>query len=274
MHPSSLLKIYISTPWLAYGAGPVFAAALGFLFSWTVCSCLERMGVATIDVQGITYTKSENRKDQINKTQSKVDWSTQLVSSLWTVAGPGAVFNACLSAFLLPHLFRTPLTELPLLPSFWEFVLRFTLCHLIGDLGLYLGHRLQHENEFLWTHFHSKHHELSTPTAVSTAYIHPVDMTLQASLPILAAVVIVQAHPLTFALYSFSRVAENGFNHSGLESSFINLLTLKCLPFRASVRHHDEHHKYSSYSGKAKNYGECFVLWDYLFGTSRKNKIK
>ena len=59
-----------------------------------------------------------------------------------------------------------------------------------------------------------------------------------------------------------------------MENIIINIITLKFLPFRASVKHHDEHHKYSGYFGHAKNYGECFIFWDLMFGTSRKNRKK
>ena len=114
------------------------------------------------------------------------------------------------------------------------------------------------------------HHRLKTPTAVSTIYIDPVDMLLQASLPMLLATVATQAHPLVFLAYSFARVAKNTFNHAGLDSPWVRLVTLKFLPLRASVRHHDEHHRYSGYSGNAKNYGEGLWIWDALLGTSRK----
>lgn len=184
--------------------------------------------------------------------------------------GPGAVLNSVLSALLMPYLIATPVTEMSPVPSLRVFCLQFLSCYVLGDLGLYLGHRVQHENEFLWRKFHSVHHRLKTPTAVSTIYIDPVDMLLQASLPMLLATVATQAHPLVFLAYSFARVAENTFNHTGLDSPWVRLVTLKFMPLRASVRHHDEHHRYSGYSGNAKNYGEGLWIWDSLLGTSRK----
>ena len=184
--------------------------------------------------------------------------------------GPGAVLNCILSAMLMPYLIATPLAEMPAVPTLRRFCVQFVSCYVLGDFGLYLGHRVQHENEFLWRKFHSVHHRLKTPTAVSTIYIDPVDMLLQASLPMLLATVATQAHPLVFLAYSFARVAENTFNHAGLDSPWVRLVTLKFLPLRASVRHHDEHHRYSGYSGNAKNYGEGLWIWDALLGTSRK----
>uniref|UniRef100_A0A7S4PI00 Fatty acid hydroxylase domain-containing protein n=1 Tax=Paramoeba aestuarina TaxID=180227 RepID=A0A7S4PI00_9EUKA len=134
---------------------------------------------------------------------------------------------------------------------------------------LYWGHRVQHEVEFLWKNFHYFHHQLITPTPVGTVFIHPIDATLQGGIPILLAAISTQPHPLTFACFAFCRVAENVANHSGTKWSLMDLLFLKCLPFRAGVIHHDSHHKFSNYSRNAKNYGEAFWLWDYVFGTFR-----
>ena len=48
-----------------------------------------------------------------------------------------------------------------------------------------VGHRILHE--WLWD-YHQFHHCINTPTPVSTACIDPLDATLQAGLPRLAAV--------------------------------------------------------------------------------------
>ena len=269
------LTLYLSSPWYCYGIGPVLAAALGFLAPWAFLVFLEKVGWTSIDAQGLTYTsKALSRTEEITKSRSTYDYSTQLMGSLKTVLGPGALLNVCLSALLLPYLFTTPLEQLPLLPTMTDLAVHFVVAHVINDFFLYWGHRVQHENKWLWENFHSVHHRIATPTAVSTAYIDPIDMTLQSSLPVLLAMVCTQAHPITFAVFAFSRVAENTFNHCGLDSTLVNVVALKFLPFRAAIKHHDEHHKFSGYSGNAKNYGECFWIWDYMFGTSRKSTIK
>jgi len=271
----AFLTLYLSNPWYCYGIGPVLFAAFGFLVPWAFLVFLEKAGLTSIDEQGYTYTsKTESRTQDIAKSRSTYDYSTQLIGSLKTVLGPGALLNVCLSALLLPYLFHTPLDQLPLLPSLKAFIVHFILAHVINDFFLYWGHRIQHENKWLWENFHSVHHRIATPTAVSTAYIDPIDMTLQSSLPTLLAMVLTQSHPVTFAIFAFSRVAENTFNHCGLDSTLINVVSLKFLPFRAAIKHHDEHHKFSGYSGNAKNYGEGFWIWDSMFGTSRQSTTK
>ena len=56
----------------------------------------------------------------------------------------------------------------------------------------------------------------------------------------------------------------------GLDDRIVDILTLKCLPGRASIRHHDLHHRFGGTQkdgANAKNYGENFWLWDWAFGT-------
>jgi sterol desaturase/sphingolipid hydroxylase (fatty acid hydroxylase superfamily) len=50
----------------------------------------------------------------------------------------------------------------------------------------------------------------------------------------------------------------------------LDLLTLKFIPGRAKVKHHDRHHKFSNYEKNAKNFGENFWIWDWMFGTLSK----
>jgi sterol desaturase/sphingolipid hydroxylase (fatty acid hydroxylase superfamily) len=45
------------------------------------------------------------------------------------------------------------------------------------------------------------------------------------------------------------------------------ICALQVLPLRASISHHDSHHKYSNHHLNAKNYGETFWIWDAMFGT-------
>ena len=99
------------------------------------------------------------------------------------------------------------------------------------------------------------------------------DAALQANLPILFAGLLVRGHPYSMYLMIAARIADNVHNHSGLDSPLLNLLFLKVLPFRGSVTHHDSHHRFSNYTSNAKNYGEYFWIWDYMFGTYSKTSM-
>ena len=102
---------------------------------------------------------------------------------------------------------------------------------------------------------------------MSTLYIDPIDKTIQGGIPLIVAALVVNPHPWVMALYAAVRVSENVLNHTGLDEGWVNVLSLKCLPLRASVSHHDRHHRFSSYSHNAKNFGEAFWVWDWAFGT-------
>ena len=53
--------------------------------------------------------------------------------------------------------------------------------------------------------------------------------------------------PCSFEATVALRTMENVMNHSGVDDPILNLITLKCLPLRASPRHHDRHHKYCNH---------------------------
>eukprot|EP00438_Fugacium_kawagutii_P012455 Skav232883 [mRNA] locus=scaffold1432:224726:226042:- [translate_table: standard] len=127
-----------------------------------------------------------------------------------------------------------------------------------------VGHRALHE--WLWE-YHKYHHSITTPVAISTACIDPLDATIQAGLPRVTAVTW-SPHPLTFYAYMCASVAENVVNHSGLDHWFTQLG--EAGGERPGVGVHDAHHKYSNYAKNAKNFGENFWLWDWAFGTLGK----
>lgn len=126
---------------------------------------------------------------------------------------------------------------------------------------------MQHEVPALWR-YHSKHHAVDTPSPSSTLYLHPTDAALQGSIPFLLAALAVRPAPLVLYLFLAFRICENVVNHSGIDHWLFDLVTLRLLPFRAAPSFHDAHHKYSNYQGNAKNYGESFWVWDWVFGTT------
>jgi sterol desaturase/sphingolipid hydroxylase (fatty acid hydroxylase superfamily) len=102
--------------------------------------------------------------------------------------------------------------------------------------------------------------------SVSTAYIEDRDAAIQSVLPLLLSALIVRPHPITFAAYLFFHLSNNAWNHSGLDSLFVRVLSLKFLPLRCANTLHDAHHRFSGFK-TGKNYGEMFWLWDWVFGT-------
>ncbi len=199
------------------------------------------------------------------RAQAPGFWA-QLRGSAWNISGPGGVLGAAAAATLLPRVMPPASGRCPALG---EAAWHLAVMSLLGDLCLYVGHRVQHESGYLWAKHHSVHHKILAPTPVGTIFIDPLDMTLQATLPLLVAGWAAGAHPLTFSLYCALRVSDNVVNHSGLEGPLVDVLALKCLPGRAAVAHHDAHHR-SMVGRGAGNFGEAFWLWDWFFGTLRE----
>jgi sterol desaturase/sphingolipid hydroxylase (fatty acid hydroxylase superfamily) len=78
-------------------------------------------------------------------------------------------------------------------------------------------------------------------------------------------------HPITYTLYVCFHLSNNAWTHSGLDSWWINLVSLKFLPLRCSNTLHDAHHRFSGLH-TGKNYAEMFWLWDWAFGTLTKTE--
>lgn len=213
----------------------------------------------------ITYSANNPRKDCIKATRGRISAFAQLKGCLWVMMGPTVIVSMLVNTFLMNFLNPvTPANEK--LPPLQYCILQIALLLICNDFLLYWGHRIQHMNEFLWKNCHWYHHQLDTPTPVSTIYIDKTDATLQGGLPMIIASALLRPHP--FVVYAFMavRVADNAINHSGMDSKLLNFLFLKYLPFRGAVGHHDSHHKYSNYTTNAKNFGEYFYLWDVMFG--------
>lgn len=244
--------------------------------------------------------KSHSRKENILLTQKKLSFLTQLYDTALVTLGPSAMINVIVIA-TLGQRFHPVTNESERFPSLIEFSLHLIVMLLVSDLALYWGHRIQHMNEFLWKNCHSYHHQIDTPTAVSTVSIESTDATLQGGLPVLIALLAIRPHYITFHVCLTLRFLDNVMNHSGLDFSqtppksshsisssfpkdiswyagkmalniawFLTLITLKNFSFRAPSSHHDFHHKYSNYTQNAKNFGEYFVIWDRIFGTHSK----
>ncbi len=276
MLTADMWRQWMANPSLCWGVGPVAVVATAFIITALPLEWLIRQPFMQkyLITYGVDSKKNDGigRPAAIRRTQEKVPLTEQVKGTALTLAGPAAIVGGVISALAIPFVI-TYVADQPILPSLGSFLFSTVAMKLIDDFGLYLGHRVQHEVPFLWKHFHSHHHKLTTPTPVSTLYIDATDAMLQGSLPIIAALFFMQPHPFTAYFHIATRIGENAVNHSGLECWWIDVLTLKVLPFRASAGHHDSHHRFSNYSGNAKNFGEMFVIWDWIFGSLRSKTV-
>eukprot|EP00039_Didymoeca_costata_P019936 m.339460 g.339460 ORF g.339460 m.339460 type:complete len:270 (+) comp18813_c0_seq1:67-876(+) len=262
------LESWMKNPWLVYGVGPIASLNIGF---WVPTVLLEyaikQPWAKAYQIQWTDKPREEAREEILEK----FPFVEQAKMGVWNTVGATSVSNFFLLRYTGKMLFGVPRA---LTPALMEFARDFVLLEVIGDFFLYWGHRIQHESDFLWRTFHAYHHQIRTPTPISTLYIDPVDAMIQGGLPIIVAGAIVKPHPLTFYFYTIWRVAENVVNHSGMNHWSFDILFLKKFPFRAAVSHHDAHHRFSNYATNAKNYGEGFWIWDWAFGTQSKREPK
>jgi len=277
--------------WICWGIAPIVVAdvsLISYMFIFETAGRLREAQYATI-----SYGKSKSRNDCIQNTHHKLSHYQQLVDVAFTLFGPTALVNALSSAVISSYFFPVG-NSTQFHPPLNKFVGDLILLIILGDFALYWGHRVQHMSDILWKYCHSYHHQIDTPSAISTASIDAIDGTLQGGLPILFAAVLVSPHPVTYWVYVSLRLLDNVMNHSGIRLDFrtyssidlsgctfwqafavrfatlLTLLTLKNFSPRAGVEHHDYHHKYSNYTANSKNFGEYFTVWDHVFGTLSK----
>jgi len=255
------LHTFATTPILGWSLGPIVASFVGWSTACVVLEWVNRQPWAKR--YQITYN-GQPRDDAIAQTHKAVTWWQQLNRTLMFVGGPMTMIGFALNALLFPLWIPTPTTALP--ASLAAFAWEFALLMVTADFCLYWAHRAAHEVPLLWR-FHQVHHVIGTPTAVATAYIHNVDAFVHAGPPMTICALLTCPHPVTYTIYIAYHLANAAHNHSGLDAWFLNLFTGKLLPLRTGNGHHDAHHRFANYGPHATNYGDTFVVWDWLFGS-------
>ncbi|KAJ1442355.1 hypothetical protein B484DRAFT_390102 [Ochromonadaceae sp. CCMP2298] len=135
------LRGWLENRWLCWGAGPVVAANVGFFSTMVALEVAPRF---LSSAAFLTYGgKDKKRSAFIQGTQSRISFSQQLRLCFWTMIGPTAIFNGLLNAVIADYLFPFKSGD-SLYPALWLFVLQVVGLLVVGDFGLYWGHRIQH----------------------------------------------------------------------------------------------------------------------------------
>ena len=106
----------------------------------------------------ISYKNLPERSVAKAATRSKIPVNQQIWNVLNNLLGPLALLNGAIGFFV----FRAFLPSTEAWVSLHTLALEFVALQLIGDFLLYLGHRVQHESEYLWEKHHKLHHTLGT----------------------------------------------------------------------------------------------------------------
>lgn len=135
------------------------------------------------------------------------------------------------------------------LPTFQWCLFELILCVLMEEAGFYYSHRLLHHPRF-YKFIHKRHHEWTSPIAITAIYCHPVEHIFSNLVPPLLGPLVLGSHTATSWLWFTLAILSTLNAHSGFH-----------FPFFPSPEAHDFHHlKFN------QNFGVLGVL-DRLHGT-------
>lgn len=138
------------------------------------------------------------------------------------------------------------------LPTFQWVLLELTVYILMEELGFYYSHRLLHHPK-VYKHIHKRHHEWTSPIAITAVYCHPLEHIFSNLIPPYLGPLLMGSHAATSWLWFTIAILSTLNAHSGYH-----------FPFFPSPEAHDFHHlKFN------QNFGMLGVL-DRLHGTDRQ----
>nr|CAD7453578.1 unnamed protein product [Timema tahoe] len=116
------------------------------------------------------------------------------------------------------------------LPTFHWVLAEMAVHILMEEIGFYYSHRLLH-SRYLYRFIHKRHHEWTSPIAVTAVYCHPVEHVFSNLVPPLLGLFIMGSHVATAWLWFSLAILSTLNAHSGYH-----------LPFFPSPEAHDFHH--------------------------------
>jgi sterol desaturase/sphingolipid hydroxylase (fatty acid hydroxylase superfamily) len=148
---------------------------------------------------------------------------------------------------------------LTLWPGGWPLAAQLGLALVIGELGQYWVHRLQHENEWLWR-IHALHHSAPRLYWLNAARFHPLDVGLNA-LASNFVLIALGAGPPVLVLWLLFSAIHGIFQHCNIP---VRIGPLNWI-FSMAELHRWHHSRQSDESNT--NYGQNLAIWDVVFGT-------
>lgn len=152
--------------------------------------------------------------------------------------------------FFIPKSFREIITSQP----FWLQIIEVVF---LSDLLIYWGHRLQHNNAFLWR-FHKVHHSAPHLDWLAAHREHPLDSIYTIGIINLSALVFDFPLNTIIGLIAFRGIWAI-YIHSNVRFSFG--------PIRKLIGAPELHHWHHDLNRHAGNYANISPLMDVIFGT-------
>jgi len=147
------------------------------------------------------------------------------------------------------------------LPSFLWLAFSMFVIIFVNDFFFAISHYALHANKWLYEHVHKKHHQYSGSIGITAEYAHPLEALVGNQMPVIAAILVLKAHPLTWMVYlgwRLWRTYEFHFGYSFVDSPLSKLGLLHGY----SALYHDFHHtdNMGNFTGPAHG------LWDHVIG--------
>lgn len=240
---------YLAYPAIAGGLAAVLVVLAGKgVAYWPVFPLVVVLGMAMVAVleRVAPYEPAWNRD---HGDDTRVDILHLLASHALIQIGVASAFGLRL---LLPELPSAWANTAPM----WAQVL---LAGLIMDFGLYIMHRASHASGMLWR-LHAIHHMPERLYWLNGGRRHPLSALVLAG-PGLITLLALGATPIAVGAWMSIMSIHLAFQHANLDYSLG--------PFRRFLgvaEMHRWHHK-REFEDAQVNFGEVFLIWDYLFGT-------
>ncbi len=130
----------------------------------------------------------------------------------------------------------------------------------LGDLGIYIIHRLSHTLPWLWR-FHAVHHSAEEMDWLVAVRTHPLDLLLF-RLASIAPMVVLNITPAAGAVFVAVFAWQSWLAHANVRLSFGPLRWVLVSP-----EFHHWHHA-AEREAHDRNYANVFACWDVLFRTA------
>ena len=164
-----------------------------------------------------------------------------------------------------------------LLYSYFSFIWTSFIFEIIFDLCHYWGHRLLHEQQFLYRTLHLAHHKCINPTVHHTFEDTVGGNIMTNCIPHIVALTALAAirqqplpheyHAVLLVYKSFVEVSGHSGKDVGRASSFPQC---KWLPTSLGVELYTQDHHFHHRNCKA-NFSKRFSMWDKIFGTFQRS---
>jgi sterol desaturase/sphingolipid hydroxylase (fatty acid hydroxylase superfamily) len=144
-------------------------------------------------------------------------------------------------------------------PAGWPLLGQLALALVLGELGQYWVHRLQHETDWLWR-FHALHHSAPRLYWLNAARFHPLDIVLN-NFVVAAPLAALGAGIDVLSLWLLVSAVHGVFQHANVP---VRIGPLNWLFSMAEL--HRWHHSKTVRESNT-NYGQNLIVWDVVFGT-------